>query len=164
MVAGTTQVPKPVPLGPAGIDTLCVSVHVYGLLPVHCAFARPATNPENAPTVSNIQTMERTIVPALIRSPPQNRAQPRSAHTGPCDSLELRLTKERTIRLERVELFVRGSLHVDVAEPGGQLYHIRTLAENNLPLRLCSRRVIRRRRRQRNRHASRQHGHSQQFH
>lgn len=45
-VAGT-HVPKPVPLGPAGIDTLCVSVQVYGLLPVHCALARPAP-PKNA--------------------------------------------------------------------------------------------------------------------
>jgi hypothetical protein len=42
-----TQVPKPVPLGPAGIETLCVTVQVYGLLPVHCALARPA-NPKSA--------------------------------------------------------------------------------------------------------------------
>jgi hypothetical protein len=50
-----TQVPKPVPLGPAGIETLCVTVQVYGLLPVHCALAR-AANPMTASVAHRVRT------------------------------------------------------------------------------------------------------------
>ena len=32
-----TQVPRPVPLGPAGIETLCVTEQVTGPVPEHCA-------------------------------------------------------------------------------------------------------------------------------